>query len=68
MKLSENAALLHRKFAGKTLTWGSVKETLQTPDPMIIARAWNELRAAGLTRGTLSSGELCEVLEEPEGK
>ena len=65
-KLSENAQAVYNAHAGKQVNWESLKVTLRTPDPSIIARAWNELRAAGLTRGTLSSGELCRILSEPE--
>lgn len=64
--LSPDAQALFSAHAGKTLTWGDAKEALDTPDINRIALAWNELKAAKLTRGQLSTGELCEILTEPK--
>jgi hypothetical protein len=61
-KLSEAAQKVHDELAGREVTWGNVKEILG-PDRVLIARAWNELVAAGLAAGALSKGEVCEVFK-----
>lgn len=66
-KLTEDAQAIYDALAGKGWkTYGDLKFILRTPDHRRIAIAWNELKAAGLTRGEMLRGATGEVLTEPD--
>jgi hypothetical protein len=64
--LSPNADALWQAHAGSGyVTLAKVSATLRTAEPVILEKAWNELRDARLAWGDLLRGERCKVLKRP---